>query len=114
MILSVVTGLTALFYTLASSSFVMLSWEDKVNPIGTRWVVYRAEGVCSVSTVFKERIRSVSVRTFTDLDVKTGSYCYAVAAVSELEESNLSTSVGISVTLPNILTPPSLITVTVK
>lgn len=68
---------------------VLLAWQDRVNPTGTSYVVYRGSGTCPPGAW----VRLVQVRTKSYRDtVKTGIYCYCVTAVVAGSESVPSTT----------------------
>ncbi len=67
---------------------VTLNWTDTLNPAGTTWNVYRAPSACTASSVFvKLTATALTVKTYTDSTVVSGSYCFQVTAVLNGVES---------------------------
>lgn len=72
---------------------VTLSWIDDRNPAGTTYSVYRAPGLCSGTPVFAKIATAVTAKTYTDMTVQPGNYCYAVTATFNSVESAQSNTV---------------------
>jgi fibronectin type 3 domain-containing protein len=69
---------------------VVVTWDDLLNPAGTAYSVYRADGPCSATPAFA-KIADVATKTYTDTAVVTGNrYCYTVTAVLNTLESDQS------------------------
>ena len=93
-----------------NAKIVTLTWQDAVNPTGTNYSVYRSNSSCSTSTLFVKIANSVAEKTYDNLDVGPGTYCYRVTATFngiESIPSNLAEAI-----IP--LSPPAALTVTVK
>jgi fibronectin type 3 domain-containing protein len=73
---------------------VTLSWNDTLNPAGTTYNVYRADGLCSGSPVFAKIASAVALKTYKDTTVTVGNYCFQVTAVFNSIESSPSNSVN--------------------
>lgn len=71
---------------------VTLNWEDTLNPSGTTYSVYRATGLCSGTPAFNKLASAVAVKTYVDLTVNPGNYCYYVTASYNGVESGPSNS----------------------
>ena len=66
---------------------VTLTWEDALNPVGTTYTVYRANGACSGTPGYVNIASAVAVKTYDDDGVNPGRYCYTVTANYGGEES---------------------------
>lgn len=66
---------------------VTLTWDDLLNPTGTTYTVYRANGACSATPNYVALAPAVVVKTYDDVGVSPGKYCYTVTAVYGGEES---------------------------
>jgi hypothetical protein len=72
----------------APAYHVVLTWVDTRNPAGTTYSVYRVSGKCSEGHSPSIRIASaIQLKTYTDLAVAPGYYCYDVTAVFNRLES---------------------------
>lgn len=71
---------------------VTLNWEDLLNPPTTTYNVYRATGLCSGTPSFAVLANGITVKTYIDLTVSPGNYCYQVTAVYSGIESAPSNS----------------------
>jgi len=96
---------------------VDLKWEDNVNAAGTTYSVYRSTSPCSSAVAFVKIITSISAKTYTNLNVAAGTYCYAVTASRAGVESVYSNKAEIKIetaTLPPTppLSPPTALTAT--
>ncbi len=90
----------------AQGHSVTLNWSDIINPSGTTWNVYRAPGACTASPVFvKLNAAAVTVKTYVDSTVVSGSYCFQVTAVLNGIESLPSNSIGAVYPSPPVLQP---------
>lgn len=69
---------------------VTLAWADTVNPAGTTYNVYRAPGACSGTPTYAKIAGDVAAKTYEDIGVATGNYCYAVTAQASGMESDKS------------------------
>jgi len=70
---------------------VTLDWEDTANPAGTTYTLYRAKGACAQETPTWEMLQSsIAPKTFEDLNVTPGKYCYVATAVVDAVESDHS------------------------
>ncbi len=72
---------------------VTLTWQDTANPAGTTYNVYRnvTVGGCTPTPTLQTLVTSVTVKTYTDTNVKTGDiWCYAVTAGTGATESSFS------------------------
>lgn len=105
-----------LFFLFAALAFsqttrtVVLMWEDTLNPAGTTYAVYRADGPCSATPPFV-KIADATPKTFTDTGVTTGNrYCYVVTALLGEMESEYSNTAQANVK-PH---PPNKLNVVVK
>jgi len=69
---------------------VVVTWDDLLNPVGTTYAVYRADGPCSATPAFV-KIADAVAKTYTDTAVVTGNrYCYTVTAILNTLESDQS------------------------
>jgi fibronectin type 3 domain-containing protein len=68
---------------------VILTWEDLLNPAGTTYSVYRANGQCATATAFTRLASAITPKTYTDT-ANPGQYCYHVTAVLNAVESDPS------------------------
>lgn len=90
----------------AQGRSVTLNWTDTVNPAGTTWNVYRAPGLCTASPVFvKLTATPLTVKTYVDSTVVSGSYCFQVTAVLNGVESGPSNQAGATYPSPPVLQP---------
>lgn len=87
-----------------------MTWVDNLNPAGTTYSVYRANGLCSGSPVFSKIASAVAVKTYVDTTVTPGNYCFAVTATFQGMESAQSPSAAAPV--PTF--PPTGLAVTVQ
>jgi hypothetical protein len=72
---------------------VTLVWADTRNPaVGTTYTVYRAPGLCSGSPVYAKLATALPGKTYEDVTVTPGNYCYAVTATVQGMESPHSNS----------------------
>jgi hypothetical protein len=70
-----------------------LTWQDAVNPVGTKYNVYRQLGLCSPSPIFTQIASGVAAQSYVDGTItQNQNYCYAVSAVSNSTESMISTT----------------------
>jgi hypothetical protein len=70
-----------------------LTWQDAVNPVGTKYNVYRQLGVCSPSPVFTQIASGLAAQSYVDGTItQNQNYCYAVSAVFNSTESMISTT----------------------
>jgi hypothetical protein len=76
---------------------VVISWVDTVNPVGTTYVVYRANGACGGTGIFLPIATGLTVKTYNDTGVTPGKYCYAATAVFNEAESLQSNTSGVQV-----------------
>jgi spermidine/putrescine-binding protein len=83
---------TAALGQAAEPHSVTLNWEDLLNPAGTTYKVYRATGLCSGTPSFTALANGVTAKTYIDLTVSPGNYCYQVTAVYNGIESAPSNS----------------------
>jgi hypothetical protein len=81
---------------------VVLNWADSANPSGTTYSVYRAASSCSGSPSYTKIASGIGARTYTDGSLVPGSYCYAVTASYNGQESARSTAVSASFTSPTV------------
>jgi len=72
----------AAFGQAADTHSVTLNWEDTLNPAGTTYSVYRVTGLCSGTPAFSKLANAVTAKTYIDLTVTPGNYCYQVTATS--------------------------------
>lgn len=72
--------LVAVSLAQAAPHSVTLTWTDALNPSGTNYSVYRANGLCSGTPVFSKLATAVSLLTYKDTTVSPGNYCYQVTA----------------------------------
>lgn len=86
---------------------VSLTWQDTQT---ATYNVYRAPGNCSGSPVFTRIADGVAAKSYTDLDVPVGTYCYQVTAAANGLESLPSNSVAAAVKP----FPPAALDVVVK
>ena len=70
---------------------VTLTWVDALNPTGTTYTVYRANGACSGTPSYVNIASAVTVKTYDDVGINPGRYCYAVTANYNEMESDYST-----------------------
>lgn len=75
-----------------------VTWEDTRNPTGTTYSVYRATGLCSGSPVFSKIATGVTAKTYDDVGISPGGYCYQVTASLNNVESAPSNSAPATVT----------------
>lgn len=75
---------------------VTLTWEDLVNPAGTTYNVYRAQGQCSTTQTFVKVASGLAAKTATDT-VNPGQYCYYATATFDTAESDASLTAGAKV-----------------
>ena len=87
-----------------------LTWADLLNPTGTTYSVYRATGLCSGTPTYAKIASALTVKTYEDVTVQPGNYCYTVTAVFNGMESAPSNTAGAPV--PSF--PPASLNVTVK
>jgi len=66
---------------------VTLNWLDALNPAGTTYRIYRANGACSGTPAYSVLASDVAVKTYEDNGVNPGKYCYTVTANFGGEES---------------------------
>jgi hypothetical protein len=80
------------FPLLAQARTVTLTWTDPINPVGTVYNVYKASGPCapSAGTVPNgvKIATGITPKTFNDLNVALGTYCYQVTAGGSPNESD--------------------------
>ena len=70
-----------------------LTWQDAVNPVGTKYNVYRQLGICSPSPVFTQIASGVAAQSYVDGTItQNQNYCYGVSAVYGSIESLLSST----------------------
>lgn len=87
------TMLLVLAPTLAQTTHsVTLNWQDTLNPAGTTYSVYRAQGLCSGTPTFSKIASAVTGKTYKDETVTPGNYCYQVTATANGMESAASNS----------------------
>jgi hypothetical protein len=78
---------------------VTLTWADTLNPAGTLYNLYRASGTCGSGSLTFTRIASnLSAKTYSDVGVTPGQYCYAATANINSIESAQSVPAGAQVT----------------
>lgn len=80
---------------------VALTWADASNPSGTTYSVYRAAGPCSGSPSFAKIATSIAALNYTDKALAPGTYCYAVTASYNGQESVRSTTAVATFTDPS-------------
>lgn len=102
--------LLAAIAVFAQTHAATLTWQDTLNPAGTTYSVYRAQGLCSGTPTFSKIASAVTDKTYEDLTVQPGNYCYAVTATLNGMESAQSNWALAPV--PSF--PPSQLGVTVK
>jgi hypothetical protein len=66
---------------------VTLAWTDTLNPAGTTYTIYRANGACSVTPTYVLIASAIVTKTYDDNNVSPGKYCYTATAVYNAEES---------------------------
>jgi len=81
-----------------------LQWTDSINPPGTLYNVYRVVGTCPPATpsppinaVFTRIASMLGALTYQDKTITTGTFCFAVSAISNGGESGLSNVVQVTV-----------------
>lgn len=91
--------LFVIFVLLASAALaqsqhsVTLNWGDPQNPAGTTYTIYRATGMCSGTPQFSKLVEGVAEKTYTDLTVQPGNYCYvATATLNGMESPQSNTA----------------------
>ncbi len=89
---------------------VTLTWADTLNPSGTTYNVYRAPTACAGTPSFTRIASGLNLKTYTDLTVVPGSYCFQVSAVSSSIESGPSNAATAAVPA----SPPTNLTVVVQ
>lgn len=70
----------------APTHSVTLTWSDP-NPAGATYTIYRATGLCSGTPVFSKLATALTAKTYPDLTVTPGNYCYTVTATEGGVES---------------------------
>lgn len=94
----ILTALLALMAHGQVTKTVQLTWDDAVNPTGTKYQVYRAIGACdSPNATFAKLGTEVSEKTYTETGVGIGQYCYRVTAIFNGIESPPSNHAGATV-----------------
>ena len=95
---------------------VTLNWQDALNPAGTTYSVYRANGLCSGTPTFSKIATAVTAKTYQDTTVQPGNYCYAVTATFNAVESAQSntTQPAVPAFAPTTLTHQVAIVVPAK
>jgi fibronectin type 3 domain-containing protein len=93
----------------ASQRQVILTWEDALNPAGTTYSIYRAQGQCATATAFTRLASAITPKTYTDT-ANPGQYCYQVTAVLNAVESDPSNNAEAKVKPA----PPTKLTVTIN
>jgi hypothetical protein len=88
---------------------VVLTWEDLLNPAGTTYSIYRANGQCATATGFTRLASGATLKTHTDT-ANPGQYCYYVTATQNGAESDPSLPAEAKVKPA----PPTKLTVTVN
>lgn len=68
---------------------VVLTWEDTLNPAGTTYSIYRANGQSATATGFVRLVSGVTLKTYTDA-ANPGQYCYYATATLAGVESDPS------------------------
>ena len=96
--------------SLLSAGTVTLAWEDTKNPDTTTYSIYRANGPCNSGVVPVKLVSGIATKTYDDLNVPQGSYCYYVTAVYNASESAPSNAANAVVPLVS----PAALSVTVK
>jgi hypothetical protein len=89
--------------------YVTLTWSDPVNPPGTTYNLYRANGLCSGSPAYNKIQTGIAALTVDDHTVVIGNLCYYVTAVSNNIESAPSNTAAALVPAE----PPATLTATV-
>lgn len=69
---------------------VTLSWDDLLNPTGTTYNIYRANGACTGTPSYVSIASGIALKTYDNTGMSPGKYCYAVTAVFGGEESDKS------------------------
>ena len=77
---------------------VTLTWND-TNPVGTTFIIKRANGVCSPTSVFTEIKTGITEKTYEDTPIQSGFYCYVVVSVYNGQRSVDSNQAGATVPL---------------
>jgi hypothetical protein len=69
-------SLFALFSALAAeqSRTVTLAWDDLLNPTGTTYTVYRAQGACSGTPAYVSIASAIATKTHDDTGLLPGKY----------------------------------------
>jgi len=104
--LFIICSFAALAQTTHSAT---LTWTD-TNPTGVTWTVYRATGLCSGTPTYSKIATALTVKTYEDLSVQPGNYCYTVTASYNSMESAPSNAAGAAI--PSF--SPTGLSVTVK
>lgn len=100
-------------------STVTLTWQDNLNPAGTKYNIYRATGKCGAEGLAftKQNADPVSGLTYSQQPSDPGHYCYRVTSyLPNLPESSPSNTAeaGIPPRAPNGLSIAVSVTVTVQ
>jgi hypothetical protein len=82
---------------LATPHKVTLNWVDVTNPNGTTYEVFRATGPCGGTPAFQQLASGVTVLSYVDSSVVSGTYCYEVLAVYNAKESAPSNQAAASI-----------------
>lgn len=107
-----IVALMAMPLIAQSGRSVDLSWTDAINPTATQYNVYRADSACSGTPTFTKRnMEPVSSKSYTDVGVLAGTYCYRVTATLDgFPESSPSSATEASVGL----VAPGTVTITIR
>lgn len=81
---------------------ISLTWLDPLNSSSTTYNIYRAPISCNITTPFLTIKTGVTSKTYDDLNVQPGTYCYYITAVNGTSESIKSPKIDILVPYPPV------------
>lgn len=81
------------------SHTVTVNWTDTLNPVGTKYNVKRGSGTCASNPVFTTIAPGVAAKTYNDVGIITGIYCYTLSATNGPQESGNAMGSTATVTL---------------
>ena len=102
----------------AQAHQVVIVWTDALNPTGTTYNVYRANGACpanpptlaALGAFTVQNTSPVTVKTYTDTAVNSAAvYCYFVTALNGTSQSSPSNTT--MATIPGLYAPAVTVTV---
>jgi hypothetical protein len=59
---------------------ITLTWNDYLNPPSVKYVVFRASALCNKNTNFHKLAGPIPDKSYDDMGVPPGDYCYGVRA----------------------------------